>query len=80
MGFRSLSAEEFSEGSFDKGFFVSIPLDLFFPSPTRRRANFLFRPLTRDSGQAVVAPKRLYGLTSGYRLGPIGQDWHTFLD
>ena len=51
--FTDVPARVFGEGSFDKGFFVSLPLDLFFQRSTRRYANFLFRPLTRDGGQKV---------------------------
>jgi hypothetical protein len=71
----NVSAEDFGEGSFDKGFFLSIPLDLFFLKPTTQRANFLFRPLTRDGGQRVSQPQSLYGATSGARLGPIVETW-----
>lgn len=48
-----VSAREFGEGSFDKGFFVTIPFDLFLPSSSRSSASFSFRPLTRDGGQFV---------------------------
>lgn len=76
----NVSAEEFGEGSFDKGFFVSIPLDLFFLRPTSRRANFSFRPLTRDGGQFVSRPQSLYGATGDDRSGRVINDWSTFYD
>lgn len=61
----NVSAEQFGEGSFDKGFYVTIPFDLFSTSPTRSGATFGFRPLIRDGGQKVTTPNPLYGLTRG---------------
>lgn len=56
----NVSAAEFGEGSFDKGAYITIPLDLFFASSTRREAGFTFRPLTRDGGQMVYDGPELY--------------------
>lgn len=61
----NVSAAEFGEGGFDKGFFISVPLELFTTTHMRSRANFAFRPLTRDGGQKVGVPASLYGLTGG---------------
>ncbi len=66
----NVSAEDFGEGSFDKGFYVNIPMDLFFARSTRRRAPILFRPLTRDGGQMVRDGIRLYGATE--TVPPLG--------
>lgn len=54
------STEEFGEGSFDKGFYLSIPIGLFSPAGGRGEAEFLYRPLTRDGGQKVRAGRALY--------------------
>jgi hypothetical protein len=56
----NVSAAQFGEGSFDKGLYVSLPLDLFFAKSTRREAGFAFRPLTRDGGQMVYDGPELY--------------------
>ncbi|MSP83570.1 MAG: YjbH domain-containing protein [Alphaproteobacteria bacterium] len=77
--FTNVSAREFGEGSFDKGFFVSIPIDLFFLRPTKEMVRFAFRPLTRDGGQPLSRPVSLYPLTKGDRLGHIGEDWPSVL-
>lgn len=69
-----VSSEEFGEGSFDKGFFLQMPLDIFFPRSTRRSATFAFRPLTRDGGQKVRDGLGLYGLTDSGHFDPEG-DW-----
>ncbi|MHA7834348.1 MAG: YjbH domain-containing protein [Algiphilus sp.] len=54
------TTEEFGEGSFDKGFFLSIPIELFSTGHGRGSADFLFRPLSRDGGQRAVTGRRLY--------------------
>jgi hypothetical protein len=56
----NVSAAQFGEGSFDKGIYIVLPLDLFFASSTRRAAGFVFRPLTRDGGQMVYDGPELY--------------------
>ena len=62
----NVSAAQFGEGSFDKGVYISLPLDLFFASSTRREAGFTFRPLTRDGGQMVYdGPELYYSLRDG---------------
>ncbi|MEX2650778.1 MAG: YjbH domain-containing protein [Alphaproteobacteria bacterium] len=76
----NVSARDFGEGSFDKGLFVSIPLDIFFLHPTRERASFAFRPLTRDGGQFVGRPVSLYDLTGDDRFGRIVNDWSSLYD
>lgn len=58
----NVSAGDFGEGSYDKGFFVKLPLDLFFPKSTRSSASFLFRPLTRDGGQMARDGTPIYDL------------------
>jgi hypothetical protein len=56
----NVTAAEFGEGSFDKGVYLTLPLDLFFAQSTRREAGFVFRPLTRDGGQTVYDGPELY--------------------
>jgi hypothetical protein len=58
----NVSAAQFGEGSFDKGVYIVIPLDLFFARSTRREASFMFRPLTRDGGQMVYDGPELYSI------------------
>lgn len=59
-----LSAEEFGEGSFDKGFYISIPLDQILPSTQRGTYGLAFRPLTRDGGQRLAQIKPLYDIVT----------------
>lgn len=76
----NISAEEFGEGSFDKGFSISIPLDNYSLKPVRTQGHLLFRPLTRDGAQRVGTPYNLYGLTNNNSLDDIGEGWGDFLD
>ncbi|HET7268091.1 MAG TPA: YjbH domain-containing protein [Oleiagrimonas sp.] len=63
--FTNVSAEQFGEGSFDKGFYVSIPFDLLLPKSTRSSATVAWRPLIRDGGAMLARRYDLYALTSG---------------
>lgn len=73
-------AEVFGEGSFDKGVYISIPLEVLLASSSRRVGTFAFRPLTRDGGQMLGSAKRLYGQVELGNLDAIAQDWDRFLD
>ncbi len=61
--FTNVSAEQYGEGSFNKGFYLSIPLDLLTVTHNRTRAQLNWIPLTRDGGQMVGRKYYLYGLT-----------------
>ena len=61
--FTDLSAEEFGEGSFTKGFYISIPFDIMTVKPSNNRANFSWQPLTRDGGQKLGRKYSLIELT-----------------
>ncbi|CUH80783.1 hypothetical protein TRM7557_03071 [Tritonibacter multivorans] len=56
-----VSAEDFGEGSFDKGIRVSIPLGWLVGKTTRSAYGLTIRPVQRDGGQRVRVPGRLYG-------------------
>ncbi|MDG2776722.1 YjbH domain-containing protein [Vibrio parahaemolyticus] len=58
-----LSADEFGEGSFTKGFYLSIPFDIMTVKPSNNRANFSWQPLTRDGGQKLGRKYNLIELT-----------------
>ncbi|MEP7741380.1 YjbH domain-containing protein [Vibrio parahaemolyticus] len=61
--FTDLSAEEFGEGSFTKGFYLSIPFDIMTVKPSNNRANFSWQPLTRDGGQKLGRKYNLIEIT-----------------
>ena len=75
-----VSPEEFGEGQFDKGFFVSIPLDLFFTRHTRRQVGLTYRPVTRDGGQRLAIPRPLYGLSESSGERGILRGWNELLE
>lgn len=56
-----VSAEDFGEGSFDKGITLTIPLGWLLGQPSRNAYGFTIRPVQRDGGQRVAVPGRLYG-------------------
>jgi hypothetical protein len=57
----NVSAEEFGEGSFDKGIRFTMPLGWFLGKPSRKAVGTTIRPIQRDGGQRVHVPGRLYG-------------------
>ena len=61
----NLSPQEYGEGSFTKGFGISIPFDLISTEHTVSHASFGWMPLTRDGGQKLSFGPRLGGVTGG---------------
>lgn len=59
----NVSARDFGEGSFDKGIYISVPLDGFLPRSTRGRAAFNWNPLIRDGGAMLSRKYSLYNIT-----------------
>lgn len=51
--FTDVSAEDFGEGSFDKGFKINIPLDALSSENSRRNNLLLIRHIQRDGGQRL---------------------------
>jgi hypothetical protein len=84
MGFfftrTNVSAELFGEGSFDKGFYFQIPIDLFIRDYSSSTADFRLTPLTRDGGQKLKFEKSLQGLIHNSNLYEINRQWDGYLD
>lgn len=59
------SKEEYGEGSFDKGIYISIPFDELMSASTMRRADIVWTPLTRDGGARLNRSYSLYTMTQG---------------
>ncbi|WP_058640423.1 YjbH domain-containing protein [Pseudacidovorax intermedius] len=71
----NVSAAQFGEGSFDKGIYLSIPLDALLPRSSRSLIGFNWSPLTRDGGARLGRAVSLYDLTyirdpDAFRFGP----------
>lgn len=65
-----VSAEEYGEGSFTKGIYITIPFDLILIHPTTSQGTVDWVPLTRDGGQMLNRSKSLYDLTTTAAFKP----------
>ncbi|MBW3697579.1 YjbH domain-containing protein [Vibrio sp. T187] len=61
--FTNMSVEDYGEGSYTKGFYVSIPFDLITVKPSGNRAGFEWLPITRDGGQMLNKQHELFNQT-----------------
>jgi hypothetical protein len=74
----NVSAEDFGEGSFDKGVTLSIPLSWFVGQPSQRSLNSVIRPILRDGGARLEVRNRLYGLVTEYHQPELEDQWGQF--
>ncbi len=70
-----VSAEDFGEGSFDKGIRFSIPVSWFTGQPSQRTVGTTIRPVTRDGGARLNVPDRLYDRVREGQLQHINDQW-----
>jgi hypothetical protein len=75
-----ISKAEFGEGSFDKGFFFNLPIQVFFQEYSRGQTGFGLRPLTRDGAQFLVHAQNLWGTTYQASKAQIENEWEGFYD
>lgn len=61
--FTNASAEEYGEGSFTKGFYLSIPFDLLSFKSTKGAGSIPWVPIGRDGGQMLQRPMSLLSVT-----------------
>ncbi len=61
--FTDLTAEEYGEGSYNKGFYISIPMDIMTIKPSTSRAKISWEPITRDGGQMLRKQYNLFDRT-----------------
>ncbi len=73
--FTDVSAAEFGEGRFDKGIFITIPLDLVFNRHVRSGVGVAWHPLIRDGGQQLVVRKPLFAVTDSTTYDSFQRDW-----
>ena len=71
----NLSSVEFGEGSFDKGFYFSIPVDSFFTNFKQGDISFGLKPLTKDGGATLNHMNSLYSLFGNTQNNSILKDW-----
>ena len=60
----NVSAEQFGEGSFDKGMYLRIPFDVMTTTRSGDTANLVYNPLTRDGGARLNRSFTLHGATT----------------
>ena len=75
-----LSAEEFGEGSFDKGFYFSIPTESFFTDFRQGNISFGLHPLTKDGGAMLNHVNPLYALYGDTNSNSFRRDWDSIDD
>ncbi|SLN21135.1 hypothetical protein ROJ8625_00774 [Roseivivax jejudonensis] len=73
-----VSADEFGEGSFDKGITITIPFAVLGGRATQRTRTDTIRPITRDGGARVSVPGRLYGRVREAHDPEIAKSWGRF--
>jgi len=59
----NVSAQQFGEGSFDKGLIIRIPLGWVAPIDTQNMVGLDLRPVQRDGGQTLLGDATLYDET-----------------
>lgn len=74
----NVSAEDFGEGSFDKGIRLEIPVSYFIGQPSRGVRTMVLRPLGRDGGARVQINDRLRETLRGYDAAGIDAQWGRF--
>lgn len=59
----NVSSADYGEGSFSKGFYMSIPFDLFSIKNSVGRGRLPWVPISRDGGQPLNRPIQLFDMT-----------------
>lgn len=75
MTLTDVSAQQFGEGSFDKGIRFSIPVSWFTGQPSQQSIGTTIRPITRDGGARLEVPGRLYERVREGQMGNIDDQW-----
>ena len=76
----NLSAEEFGEGSFDKGFYISVPTQLFYSDYRSGNISFGLHPLTKDGGALLNKHNSLIGILGDSNSSSLIRDWDNILN
>ena len=76
----NVSARVFGEGSFDKGFYFQIPMDLFSNRYKGNYSNIKISPLTRDGGAKLIHEKNLNGLIHNSTKFELSSQWNGFMN
>ena len=71
----NVSATDFGEGRFDKGIFLSVPLDLLYNRHVRSSIGIAYRPIIRDGGAQLVIRQPLIGTTDSATKDNFVRQW-----
>ncbi|MGH9148110.1 MAG: YjbH domain-containing protein, partial [Vicinamibacterales bacterium] len=71
----NVSAEQFGEGSFDKGIRIRIPMEWALPFGSRSVFDLALRPIQRDGGQMLLGTTQLYDMTQPSSYGETILQW-----
>lgn len=66
--FTDASAEDYGEGSFTKGFYLTIPFDLLSFTSSKGMGSIPWIPIARDGGQMLQRPVQLIDVTTDRRF------------
>ena len=72
--------EIFGEGSFDKGFYFSIPTQLFYTDYRTGVISFGLHPLTKDGGALLNQHNSLFSILGDTNRASTIRDWDNLLD
>jgi hypothetical protein len=75
--FTNVSAQQFGEGSFDKGIRIVIPFEWAAPFATQSGYDLGLRPIQRDGGQRLDGDAVLYGMTQPSSYGTLTSEWNS---
>jgi len=67
----NVSAQQFGEGSFDKGIIIRIPLGWIAPLESQSQLALDLRPVQRDGGQVLAGDATLYEETRAASEGEL---------
>lgn len=76
--FTDVSAEEFGEGSFDKGVRLTIPVSWTTGKPSTNKVSTVIKPLNRDGGARLDVNGRLYETIRSTHRGDMQIQWGRF--
>ncbi|MGB3409292.1 MAG: YjbH domain-containing protein [Jannaschia sp.] len=74
----NVSAAEFGEGSFDKGFTIRVPVASLLGRPSRQRVGTTIRPIQRDGGARLNIRNRLYDNIRDQSDPMLTEEWGRF--
>jgi len=74
-----MSSRDFGTGSFDKGIYITMPLEICAVRPSRQKMRFNFRSLGKNGGQMLDKGESLYDLLSTGTENRLDHQWREIL-